>query len=142
MIVFLPLLLRIAGVGLVLLAVVHVPIGKRLKWKEQGALLSPENQAVFHVHTFFICVTLLLMGLPCLLAPEVFLEKSGMARWMAWSFCGFWLIRLYCQWFVYGTHLWRGKRLETGIHYLFTGLWLALAIVFGLCGAVQSGWLI
>lgn len=51
---------------------------------------------------------------------------------MAWSFSGFWLIRLYCQWFVYRPQLWRGKRLETGIHYLFTGLWLALAVVFGL----------
>lgn len=126
MIEHLPLLLRISGIGLLLLALSHVPIGRHLKWKEQGALLSLENEAVFHVHTFFICVTLVLMGLPAALAPEVFLEKSGMARWMAWSFCGFWLIRLYCQWFVYRRHLWRGKRLETGIHYLFTGLWLAL----------------
>ena len=77
MIEHLPLLLRIAGIGLILLALIHVPIGKRLKWKEQGALLSPENQTVFHVHTFFICLTLVLMGLPAFLAPEVFLEKSG-----------------------------------------------------------------
>lgn len=141
MIGYLPLLLRIAGIGLILLALVHIPIGKRLKWKEQGALLAPENESVFHVHTFFICVTLVLMGLPSCVAPEVFLEKSGMARWMAWLFCGFWLIRLYCQWFVYRPHLWRGKSLETAIHYLFTALWLALAVVFGLCGAVQTGWI-
>ena len=133
------MLSRIAGIGLILLALVHVPIGKRLEWKEQGALPTPENESIFHVHTFFICMTLLLMGLPACLAPEVYLEKSGMARWRSWSFCSFWLIRLYCQWFVYRPHLWRGKRPETGIHYLFTGLWLALAIVFGLCGAVQSG---
>lgn len=138
---YLTILLRMAGIGLILLALIHVPIGKRLKWKEQGALLSPENEAVFHVHTFFICCTLVIMGLPACLAPEVFLEKSGMARWMAWSFSGFWLVRLYCQWFVYRPGLWQGKRLETSIHYLFTGLWLALATVFGLCGAVQNGWL-
>lgn len=141
MIEYLPLLLRITGIGLILLAVIHVPISKRLKWKEQGALLTAENEMVFHVHTFFICVTLVMMGLPAFLAPEVFLEKSGMARWMSWSFCVFWVIRLYCQGFVYRAHLWRGRLLETRIHYLFIGLWLALALVFGLCGAVQIGWL-
>ena len=141
MIEYLTLLLRIAGIGLILLALVHVPIGRRLGWKEQGALLSAENEAVFHVHTFFICLMLVMMGLPAFLVPEVFLEKSGMARWMSWSFCAFWAIRLYFQWFVYKRHLWCGKRMETGIHYIFTGLWLGLATVFGLCGAVQNGWL-
>lgn len=137
----LPLLLRITGAGLILLAVLHVPISRKLMWREQAARMSDENAAVFHVHAFFICVVLVMMGLPALIDPAVFLEKSRTAAWASWSLCGFWLLRLYCQWFVYGSNLWRGKRLETFVHFWFTGVWLALVLVFGGCGAWQVGWL-
>lgn len=141
MIEMLPLLLRIAGAGLILLALVHVPISRKLMWREHAARMSPENAAIFHVHAFFICVALVMMGLPSLIDPAVFLEKSRAAAWASWSICGFWLLRLYCQWFVYGSDLWRGKRLETFMHFWFTGVWLALVLVFGACGALQAGWL-
>ena len=137
----LPLLLRITGAGLILLSVLHIPIGRKLAWREHAARMSPENEAVFHVHTFFICVVLVLMGLPCLLDPMVFLEKSSVAAWVTWSICAFWLLRLYCQWFVYRSHLWRGKRLETFMHAWFTVVWVFLVFIFGACGAVQKGWI-
>lgn len=141
MIELLPLLLRITGAGLILLAVLHVPISRRLMWREHAARMSEENASIFHVHAFFICVVLVLMGLPSLLDPAVFLEKSRAATWASWSICGFWLLRLYCQWFVYRASLWRGKRLETFMHFWFTGVWIFLVAVFGACGAFQSGWL-
>jgi hypothetical protein len=142
MIETLPLLLRIAGTGLILLSALHIPIGKKLQWREQAARMSDENAAIFHVHAFFICVLLVLMGLPSVIDPAVFLEKSRAAAWAAWSICGFWLLRLYCQWFVYQSKLWRGKRLETFMHFWFTGVWIYLVAVFGACGAVQMGWLL
>jgi hypothetical protein len=134
-------LLRIAGAGLILLAILHIPIGKKLQWREQAARMSDENAAIFHVHTFFICVLLVMMGLPSLVDPDVFLEKSQASTWAAWSIFGFWLLRLYCQWFVYEAKLWRGKRLETFMHFWFTGVWIYLVAVYGVCGAVQMGWL-
>jgi hypothetical protein len=48
---------------------------------------------------------LVLMGLPCLLDPVVFLEKSRAAKWTTWSFSAFWFTRLYVQWFVYEVDL-------------------------------------
>ena len=61
----LTILLRVAGAGLILLAGLHLPIGRHLKWREEAARLSPVNASIFHVHTFFICFVLVMMGLPC-----------------------------------------------------------------------------
>src|SRR6266508_63472 len=113
MIETLTVLLRVAGAGLILLAGLHVPIGRHLKWREDGARLSLVNASIFRVHTFFICLVLVMMGLPCLLDPSVFLESSRAGAWLAWSFSVFWTIRLFVQWFVYPSDLWRGKKTET-----------------------------
>ena len=141
MIETLTLLLRIAGAGLLLLAFLHIPIGKQLKWQEDAKQLTPMNASVFHVHTFFICVVLVMMGLPSLLDPSIFLEKSRAGAWLTWSISGFWALRLYFQWFVYQADLWRGKRLETAIHLWFTLVWAGLASLFGVCGWWQAGWI-
>ena len=138
----LTLLLQIAGMGLLLLAFLHIPIGKQLKWSEDAKRLSPVNESIFHVHTFFICVVLVMMGLPCLLEPSIFLEKSRTAAWLTWSVSGFWALRLYFQWFVYQADLWRGKRMETAVHLWFTLVWTGLTVLFGVCGLRQAGWLI
>lgn len=134
------LLLRIAGGGLLLLAILHVPIGTHLKWIEEAKRMSPVNKSIFHVHTFFICVVLVLMGLPCVLEPEIFLETSRAGRWLTWSISAFWALRLYFQWFVYPTDLWRGKAMETAVHVWFTLVWTALAGLFAICGVHQAGW--
>jgi hypothetical protein len=82
-----------------------------------------------------------MMGLPCLLDPLVYLERSRGGAWLAWSFAVFWFIRLIFQWFVYPTELWRGKRMETILHCWFTILWIALTMLFAVCGLWQAGWL-
>ena len=141
MIEALPILLRMAGVGLITLALLHIPISRHLKWSEDVARLTPVNASIFHVHNFFICLVLILMGLPCVFDPQVFIEKSRAGAWVSWSFAAFWAARLYCQWFVYRADLWRGKRMETRVHWWFTFVWLALTTLFSLCAAVQMGWL-
>ena len=141
MIEILAILLRIAGAGLILLAGLHVPIGRRLKWREEASLLSPVNASIFRVHTFFICFVLVMMGLPCLVDPSVFLESSRAGAWLAWSFSVFWTIRLFVQWFIYPRDLWRGKRMETVAHGCFTVVWLSLAVLFAVCGVRQAAWL-
>jgi len=137
----LALLLRIAGGGLILLALLHLPIGKHLQWGEDCKRLTPVNESVFHVHTFFICLVLVMMALPCLFEPSIFLTPSRAGAWLSWSFAGFWVVRLYFQWFVYKPGLWRGKPVETAVHGLFTLIWIALSSLFASCGAVQAGWL-
>jgi len=136
----LELLLRVAGTGLLLLCFLHIPIGRSLKWREDGRKLSPVNEQIFHVHTFFICVVIFLMALPCLFEPSVFLEKSRAGFWLSASLSVFWMVRLFFQFFVYRTDLWRGKPLETFVHWWFALIWLALAAVFGAAAFVQLDW--
>jgi hypothetical protein len=135
------ILLRAAGTGLLLLAGLHLPIGRHLKWREEGARLSLVNASIFRVHAFFICLVLVMMGLPCLLDPLVFLEKSRAGAWLAWSFAVFWSIRLLFQWFVYPWELWQGKRMETIAHIWCTIVWMSLSALFAICGLWQIGWL-
>jgi hypothetical protein len=141
MIETLSILVRVAGLILILLAGLHVPIGRRLQWHEESARLSPANEAIFHVHTFFICFVLVMMGLPCLLEPSVLLEKSKAGSWLAWSFAAFWMTRLLVQFLVFPKKLWQGKRLETIAHISFSILWIALTALFTVCGFWQAGWL-
>lgn len=131
--------LRVAGAGLILLALLHIPISRELKWKEEGRLLSPMNESVFHVHAFFICLVLVIMGLPSLLSPQALLEKSQLGKWTAVCWSAFWFIRLYCQWFVYRSVLWKGNPRDTVIHYWFTLVWIYLTTVYGLVAAFQFG---
>lgn len=135
------ILLRVAGAMLLLLAAMHGPISRRLKWCEESLLLSPVNAAVFRVHALFICLILVAMGLPCIADPSVFLERSRAGAWLTWTFAGFWTARLYVQWFVFPRTLWVGKRFETRIHFIFTLIWIFLAGLFLLCGARQAAWL-
>ncbi len=135
------ILLRIAGAVLLLLAAMHGPIGRRLKWREEALLLSPVNTAVFRVHALFICLALVLMALPCIADPWVFLERNRAGAWLAWTFAAFWAARLYVQWFVFPRALWVGKRFETKVHLIFTAIWIFLAAVFVICGARQAAWI-
>ena len=135
----LAVLLRVAGAGLILLAVLHIPISRHLRWREESERMSLASASVFRVHTFFICVVLALMGLPALVSPQIFLEPSTAGAWLTWSIAAFWALRLFFQFFVYPAELWRGKRFETAMHVWFSLVWASLMVVFVLCGLVQLG---
>ena len=135
----LTVLLRVAGTGLILLAALHIPISRHLKWREEGARMSPMSASVFRVHTFFICFVLVIMGLPAVVVPRIYLIPTEAGAWITWLYALFWAVRLYVQWFVYPAVLWRGKPFETAMHVLFTIIWVALTALFAACGLVQLG---
>jgi hypothetical protein len=133
--------IRVAGIGLLALAVLQVPIARRQNWRGEASRMSPFNASVFLVHAFFIGVVLVAMGLPCVLDPTVFLDHGNASAWASGSMSVFWVLRLWVQWFVYDRRLWRGKRLETVLHWWFTLVWLFLTGLFGLCAVRVLGWI-
>lgn len=122
--------LRIAGALQIVLALLHLAFPKRFQWKEELARLSPLNRQIFHVHTFFICVVLVMIGALSLFAADALLEPTRLSRLVLGGIATFWGLRLLCQWFVYDASLWRGQRFNTAMHVLFSLLWLYLTSVY------------
>lgn len=121
--------LKIIGVLLILLALMHVFFPKHFHWREELARLSLLNRQVMVVHTFFIALTVFLMGLLCLTSAA---ELSGtpLGKRVALGLSVFWMARLLTQFFGYSSELWRGKRFETAVHVVFSALWTYLTVVF------------
>src|SRR4051812_33234085 len=124
--------LKIAGWGLLLLALIHAAFPRRFNWSAELAALSPMNRQMMQVHTLFVALMVGLMGTLCAFGSAALLAPTSLGRWVSIGFAIFWSVRGYCQWFVYSPELWRGKRFETGMHVLFSLVWTLLTALFGL----------
>ena len=120
---------KITGNLLILLALLHLAFPKYFNWSKELAPLSLINRQMMYVHTLFIALILLLMGLLCLTSVSELISTS-LGKKVTFGLGFFWLIRLLVQLFIYSTKLWRGKTLETFIHVVFLFLWSYLCLVF------------
>lgn len=123
--------LHIIGSLLILLALIHVVFPKYFNWKIELNTLSLINRQIMTVHTFFIALMVLLMGLLCLTSATEITETI-LGKKIAFGFFVFWTIRLFFQFFIYSSKLWKGKTFETSIHILFALLWIYLSSIFGI----------
>jgi hypothetical protein len=121
--------LKIIGVLLVGLALLHVVFPRYFRWKATTTSLERVTREILYVHTFFIALTVLLMGLLCLSSAQLLLT-TPLGHRICLGLALFWTIRLLFQFFGYSAELWRGKRFETMTHIAFSGLWLYLSTVF------------
>jgi len=121
--------LKIIGLILIFLALVHVIFPKYFNWRLELKSLSLINRQMMTVHTFFIALTVFLMGLLCFTSAKEIIETE-LGNKIALGLGVFWSIRLFVQFFVYSVKLWKGKTLETIVHVFFSGLWIYFSIVF------------
>jgi hypothetical protein len=122
--------LRLAGGLQIALALLHLAFPRRFGWKAELARLSPLNRQIFLVHTFYVCLVLVMIGSLSLCVPSALLEPTRLARLALAGFALFWAIRLLFQWTVYGSALWKGDRFNTAMHWIFTALWAYLTCVY------------
>ncbi len=121
--------LRIIGTLLIALSVVHVIFPKYFKWKAELKSLSLINRQVMMVHTFFIALTVMLMGLLCTTSANDLIHTS-LGKKVSIGLGIFWTCRLFIQLFVYSPQLWRGKKFETTVHIVFTWTWTYISVIF------------
>jgi hypothetical protein len=121
--------LKIIGVILVILAIIHAAFPRQFAWKKELASLSLINRQMMTVHTFFIALTVLLMGVLCIYSAGD-IVNTPFGRQIALGLFIFWFVRLFVQFFVYSKDLWKGKRFETVMHIVFAITWLYFSVVF------------
>jgi hypothetical protein len=121
--------LKIIGIILILLSFIHPFFPRYFSWKEDFAGVSVINRQMMYVHTYFIGLIVFLIGILCLCCTSDMIHTS-MGKYICLGLSAFWAIRLYCQFFVYSTVLWKGKKFETGAHIFFTCLWVYLTFIF------------
>ena len=121
--------LKIIGLIFIVLALVHGIFPRYFNWTEDLNALSLVNRQMMIVHTFFIALTVLLMGILCLTSAQ---EITGtvLGRKIALGLGIFWAIRFFVQFFGYSSRLWKGKTFETIVHIAFSFLWAYVSIVF------------
>ena len=121
--------IKIIGVLLIALAFVHIIFPKYFNWNKELKSLSLINRQMMTVHTFFIAFTVFLMGLLCL-SSSIELIETNLGKKISLGLGIFWAIRLFIQFFVYSSDLWKGKKLETSIHILFSLFWIYFSSIF------------
>lgn len=82
-----------------------------------------------YVHTFFIALMILLMGICCIYATTDLLQ-TRLGHLLALGCFIFWVMRLLFQFFVFSPRLWKGKRFETYMHIIASILWSYVSVVF------------
>ena len=121
--------LSIIGISLVILGLLHIIFPWYFNWETELSRLSLVNRQVMQVHTFFIALIVLLMGILCLLAPRQLLETE-LGHLISFGLAIFWTTRLVIQFFGFSPDLWKGKAFETTVHILFSGFWTYLSWAF------------
>ena len=125
----LEMLILICGWLQIALALLHLGMPRYFNWSAALSTTDLLTRQLFYVHTFFVALTVLLIGVLSVGWHDELLNSS-LGTIMCYGIAGFWGIRASFQWFIYSPKLWRGKRLETLIHVLFSMLWVGLTTVY------------
>lgn len=121
--------IKIVGVLLIALAMIHTAFPKSFNWNKELASLSLINRQMMTIHTLFIAVTVFLMGILCLTSTAE-LIGTNLGKKISLGLGAFWTIRLFVQVLGYSSKLWKGKTFETLVHIVFIFLWAYLSFIF------------
>lgn len=121
--------LKIIGILLSLLAFIHIGFPKYFHWKTELKSLSLINKQMMTVHTFFIALVVLMIGLLCLISSNE-LINTALGKKVSLGLGVFWSIRFIFQLLVYSPKLWKGKKFETSMHIVFTVFWIYMSSLF------------
>lgn len=121
--------IKIIGVLQIGLALLHAFFPRHFRWKEELSGLSLLSRQVMYVHTLFIALMILLMGILCVTSTSE-LVGTAFGKRICLGMAIFWVTRLLVQFFGYSSELWKGKVFETIIHVIFSILWVYLSVIF------------
>src|SRR6266550_7340654 len=101
------------------IAVLNLFLIRLLKWQGELARMQLLVREVFHVHAWFISITLAIFGVMTLrFVNEMVGGTNPVCRWLAAGIGSFWAVRTVLQVSYYSSSHWRGKFGRTVIHVL------------------------
>jgi len=122
--------LRLVGVIMAGLVVANLFVPRRFNWPEELARLSLINRQIFQAHSIFLILMLGLFSALLLTCTDALLEPTRLARAVLTGLTVFWGLRMLMQWFFYSPETWRGHRLHTVMHWVFSATWIYVTSVF------------
>lgn len=120
---------KVIGSLFIVLALSHIFFPRYFNWKQELAKLSLVNRQIMTVHSFFIALMVLLIGLLCLTSAHE-LITTPLGKRISLGLGIFWSARLLIQFVGYSSKLWKGRLFETGVHVLFAIFWTYISVVF------------
>ena len=129
--------LRIVGLSLIALALLHTAMPRRFNWRAELQSVTLLTRQMFYGHVFFIALMCWMIGLLAVLNARDLIQPSGLGRTITTGLAAFWALRLGFQFFYYDSALWRGHRFNTVMHICFSALWFYYAVVFGMAAMRQ-----
>ena len=122
--------LRAVGVFMAALVVLNLFVPRHLGWNEDLKRVSLVNRQIFEVHAMFLVLILAMFAVLLLSSSEALVEPSRLSRLILGGLTVFWGLRTLAQWFYYSPATWRGNRLRTAVHYVFSAVWVYVTAVF------------
>jgi hypothetical protein len=124
-------LLQTAAALQLAVALLNLFLVPLLKWKEALACAPLLLREVFHVHAWFISVTLTIFGLlTWRFAGELAIRANAISVWLATGIGIFWAIRTVLQVAYYSSSHWRGQLGRTIIHILLLFVYGGMAAIY------------
>jgi hypothetical protein len=130
--------LKIVGILLIMIALLHFSFPKYFNWKQELMPLSVINRQLMYVHSFFIAFVVFLIGLLCLTSSNE-LVNTTLGKRISLGLGIFWIVRLYVQFFGYSSKIWKGKSFESAVHIVFSLLWIYVSAVFFFVYWIETG---
>lgn len=127
---YLPWLLCLAAVGQGMIAIINLRLAQLLHWEDELARMPLLVRQVFHVHKYFISLTLAIFAvLTWRFAGELTVLPLG--RWLAGAIAIFWGIRTVLQVGYYSPEHWRGQPSRLLVHVILLLVYGGFALVYG-----------
>ncbi|MDA3616511.1 hypothetical protein O3P16_16995 [Chitinophagaceae bacterium LY-5] len=125
--------IKIAGIIMMLLSLIHVGFPQYFKWKKEFKSITMINRQMMYMHTLFLALAIFLISILCI-GYTTELVSTHIGKVISKGLFIFWTFRLLIQFIGYSPVLWKGKLFETFIHILFTAIWLYFSGLFFMAG--------
>ncbi|HEY3243231.1 MAG TPA: hypothetical protein VGM03_07760 [Phycisphaerae bacterium] len=123
--------LQAAAVLQALIALINLRLVRIMRWKQDVTNMPLLIREVFHVHRWFISVTVAIFAvMTWRFAADMALGTNLVARWLAAAIGIFWGLRTILQVIYYSSSHWRGQPARTLVHGILLIVYGGMTLIY------------